>query len=97
MNYPITICGPCSVESEEQILDVAQSLSKIPQLDAIRGGIWKPRTRPNSFEGKGKVALKWLKQAGLKVNKPVATEVANGNHVFEARNPKFSRLRRMLV
>ena len=84
MTYPITICGPCSVESEAQIMDVAESLAKIPQLDAIRGGVWKPRTRPNSFEGKGKVALKWLKQAGLKVNKPVATEVANGNHVFEA-------------
>ena len=84
MNYPITICGPCSVESEEQILTAAHALSNYSKLDALRGGIWKPRTRPNSFEGRGKVALKWLKQAGKAIQKPVATEVANIKHVEEA-------------
>ena len=84
MNYPITICGPCSVESEEQILTAAHALSNYYKLDALRGGIWKPRTRPNSFEGRGKVALKWLKQAGKAIQKPVATEVANIKHVEEA-------------
>ncbi len=84
MKYPITICGPCSVESEEQVYDVAQKLAKHIKIDALRGGIWKPRTRPNSFEGRGKVALKWLKQAGIAIKKPVATEVANSKHVEEA-------------
>lgn len=84
MKHPYIICGPCSVESEEQIMTSAEALADIPELYAIRGGIWKPRTRPDSFEGKGKVALKWLKQAGLQIQKPVATEVANVNHVHEA-------------
>jgi chorismate mutase len=78
---PIIISGPCSVESEEQVLQTAQEISKSSKVSILRGGIWKPRTRPNSFEGVGAEGLKWLKQAGDKVGLPVATEVANAEHV----------------
>lgn len=77
---PIIISGPCSVESEEQVLQTAQEISKSGKISFLRGGIWKPRTRPNSFEGVGEKGLKWLKQAGLEVGLPVATEVANAEH-----------------
>jgi len=78
---PLIISGPCSVESEEQVLITAQEISKSGKVSILRGGIWKPRTRPNSFEGVGEEGLKWLKQAGNKVGLPVATEVANAEHV----------------
>ena len=78
---PIIISGPCSVESEEQVLQTAQEIAKSENVSILRGGIWKPRTRPNSFEGVGEIGLKWLKNAGDKVGLPVATEVANAEHV----------------
>lgn len=78
---PIIISGPCSVESEEQVLQTAQEISKSNNISILRGGIWKPRTRPNSFEGVGSEGLTWLKQAGDSVGLPVATEVANAEHV----------------
>lgn len=78
---PIIISGPCSVESEKQVLQTAIEVSKLENVSILRGGIWKPRTRPNSFEGVGEEGLKWLKQAGLEVGLPVATEVANAEHV----------------
>ena len=78
---PVIISGPCSVESEEQVLQTAQEIAKSGKVSILRGGIWKPRTRPNSFEGVGEEGLKWLKQAGDKVRLPVATEVANAEHV----------------
>ena len=81
---PFVISGPCSVESEEQVLAIAQELSKNNQINVLRGGIWKPRTRPNSFEGVGEVGLAWLKSAGKEVGLPVATEVAKAQHVEEA-------------
>ena len=74
------IAGPCSVESEEQIVHVAQQLSKY-KVNAIRGGIWKPRTHPGSFEGIGSEGLAWLKAAGIAAKLPVTTEVANPSHV----------------
>lgn len=74
------IAGPCSVESEEQIFRVAQHLSKC-KVNALRGGIWKPRTHPGSFEGIGFKGLAWLKAAGAAAKLPVATEVANPTHV----------------
>lgn len=77
----LIISGPCSVESEEQVLETVQEISKNEQVTILRGGIWKPRTRPNSFEGIGEKGLKWLKQAGQSVGLPVATEVANAEHV----------------
>jgi len=74
------IAGPCSVESEEQMLQTAVQLSAY-EVTLIRGGVWKPRTRPGSFEGVGGKALVWLKQAGNAVGLPVATEVAKPAHV----------------
>lgn len=82
-NTPLIMAGPCSVESEEQVRDTVQLLKNYP-FDILRGGIWKPRTRPNTFEGIGSVGLKWLKEAGASIGKPVATEVANVKHVYEA-------------
>lgn len=78
------IAGPCSVENEEQIHEIAKQLSDVNKVDILRGGIWKPRTRPNSFEGIGAPALSWLKSAGNAFNLPVATEVANALHVEAA-------------
>ncbi len=80
---PILIAGPCSVETPEQVMETAKGLVDT-NLDVLRGGIWKPRTRPNSFEGVGSVGLKWLKDAGRAINVPVTTEVANSKHVYEA-------------
>ncbi|RFC54798.1 bifunctional 3-deoxy-7-phosphoheptulonate synthase/chorismate mutase type II [Brumimicrobium aurantiacum] len=80
---PFLIAGPCSVESEEQMMQVAQDLSEL-QPALIRGGIWKPRTRPNSFEGIGAIGLPWLVNAGKEVGVPVTTEVANAIHVEAA-------------
>jgi 3-deoxy-7-phosphoheptulonate synthase len=82
-NNPLIIAGPCSAETEEQVHETAKRLA--PQrIDVLRAGIWKPRTRPNSFEGVGSVGLKWLKDAGYDNNLPVAVEVANVKHVYEA-------------
>jgi len=67
---PLVIAGPCSVESEEQVMETALQLKDKP-VDILRGGIWKPRTRPNSFEGIGSQGLRWLKDAGNAINKPV--------------------------
>lgn len=78
---PCIIAGPCSVESPEQVLTTAKLIAESGKVSILRGGIWKPRTRPNSFEGVGKVGLKWLKDAGDEVGLPVATEVANAQHV----------------
>lgn len=80
-NPPFIIAGPCSVESEEQVLSTVKEVAKNNQINVIRGGIWKPRTRPNSFEGVGEKALPWLKNAGKEVGLPVATEVAKAEHV----------------
>ncbi|MGE0561284.1 MAG: chorismate mutase [Flavobacteriales bacterium] len=80
---PCVISGPCSVENPEQVLSTAKLIADSGRVSILRGGIWKPRTRPNSFEGVGSVGLKWLKDAGLAVGLPVATEVANAQHVEE--------------
>ncbi len=78
---PFIISGPCSVESEEQVLTTAKELASNNQINVLRGGIWKPRTRPNSFEGVGAIGLPWLKNAGDAIGLPVATEVAKAEHV----------------
>lgn len=79
----IIIAGPCSVETEEQVMEIALGL-KSANLTMLRGGIWKPRTRPNSFEGVGEMALPWLKAAGEAIGVPVTTEVAKADHVESA-------------
>lgn len=78
---PLIISGPCSVESEEQLLTTAHGLAEIPEVKVLRGGIWKPRTRPEAFEGRGEEGLKWLLQAKKETGLPTATEVATPEHV----------------
>lgn len=78
---PFVIAGPCSVESEAQIVQTACALAKNTSTQVLRGGIWKPRTRPNSFEGIGEVGLQWLVNAGKEAKLPVITEIANAKHL----------------
>lgn len=80
---PLMIAGPCGVESPEQIMAVAKALEK-SQVKVLRGGIWKPRTRPDSFQGIGKQGLSWLKSAGIESGMMVMTEVADPVHIDEA-------------
>ena len=80
-NAPIIIAGPCSVESEEQILATARALAEIPEVKMLRGGIWKPRTRPDAFEGMGERGLVWLREAKHEAGLPILTEVATPEHV----------------
>lgn len=75
----IIIAGPCSVESPEQIAATARALARLG-ITALRGGIWKPRTRPGSFQGVGEQGLKWLKSAGRASGLPVACEIAIPEH-----------------
>ncbi len=82
LEKPVIISGPCSAETEEQLMQTALGLAD-KGIDILRAGIWKPRTRPNTFEGMGREALPWLKAAGEAIGKPIAVEVANKEHVFE--------------
>ncbi|MCX5646109.1 MAG: chorismate mutase [Phycisphaerae bacterium] len=80
-HIPWVIAGPCSAESAEQVLATARGLVASPHVKAFRAGIWKPRTRPNSFEGIGEIGLEWLAQVKAETGLPTATEVANTEHV----------------
>lgn len=80
---PLLIAGPCSAETEAQVMQTAEALSK-QDIDIFRAGIWKPRSRPNSFEGIGYKGLEWLARVKLEFGLRVATEVATGKHVEEA-------------
>ena len=80
---PVIIAGPCSAETEEQLLNTAIPLAKMG-IKIFRAGIWKPRTRPNAFEGVGAVGLKWMQTVKKETGMMVATEVANVKHVYEA-------------
>ena len=79
--HPVQIAGPCSAESEDQVMNTAIALKLTGKVDVLRAGIWKPRTRPNSFEGVGEMGLKWLVNAGKETGLKVTTEVANAKHV----------------
>lgn len=81
---PFLISGPCSAETEEQLLETARLVAATGKVSVLRAGIWKPRTRPGEFEGAGAVALEWLKKAKAETGLPVAVEVANAKHVREA-------------
>jgi chorismate mutase len=81
---PVVVSGPCSAETEEQLISTCEAVAKTGKVDILRAGIWKPRTRPNSFEGVGAEGLKWLMKAKKKTGLPVSVEVANFNHVFES-------------
>lgn len=80
---PLVMAGPCSAETEEQVMETARQLLE-RGIHIFRAGIWKPRTRPNSFEGVGKEGLPWLKKVKEELGMLTATEVANVTHVFEA-------------
>lgn len=82
-NRPLVMAGPCSAETEEQVMATAKGLHEIG-VKIYRAGIWKPRTRPNMFEGVGKEGLPWLKKVQQEFGMLTATEVANASHVFEA-------------
>lgn len=81
---PLIISGPCSAETEEQVLATALALSKTGKVDVLRAGIWKPRTRPGSFEGIGAKGLPWLQKAKELTGMPVAVEVATAKQVESA-------------
>ena len=81
---PFIIAGPCSAETEEQVILSAKALAKNKKVKALRAGIWKPRTRPNSFEGVGEEGLQWLTTAQKETGLPAAIEVANASHVEKA-------------
>ncbi|MFZ1371199.1 MAG: chorismate mutase [Ferruginibacter sp.] len=81
---PLIISGPCSAESEEQMLQTATGLANTGMVDVLRAGIWKPRTKPGLFEGNGIVALPWLAKAKKITGIPVTVEVATAKHVEDA-------------
>jgi chorismate mutase len=81
---PLIISGPCSAETEEQVMQTAKRLAATGKVDILRAGIWKPRTRPGSFEGIGTKGLPWLQQAKKATGLPVAIEVATGKQVEDA-------------
>lgn len=80
---PLIISGPCSAESESQMVGTARLLAALGKVHVLRAGIWKPRTRPGQYEGAGSEGLKWLMKAKAETGLPVTTEVANAAHVEE--------------
>lgn len=80
LNHPLVIAGPCSAETEDQVMKIAQEL-KDSDVSIFRAGIWKPRTRPGGFEGVGAIGLKWLQKAKAETGLLMAVEVANATHV----------------
>ena len=80
LGHPLVIAGPCSAETEEQVLKIAHEL-KGSDVSAYRAGIWKPRTRPGMFEGVGAIGLNWLEKVKKETGLMIATEVANSVHV----------------
>lgn len=80
-NKPLFIAGPCSAETEEQVLQTAAALAQTKKVDIFRAGIWKPRTRPGHFEGVGEIGLTWLQNVQKTYHIPCAIEVANAKQV----------------
>src|SRR5690606_41901877 len=83
-DLPLVIAGPCSAETEEQVLATAHLLANTGKVNVLRAGIWKPRTRPGEFEGIGSIGIEWLKRAKAETGLLTATEVATAKHVEEA-------------
>src|SRR6478735_2976693 len=83
---PLIISGPCSAETEEQVIQTAQRLAATGKVDMLRAGIWKPRTKPGMFEGVGVKGLPWLAQAKKLTGLPTTVEVATGKQVQDALN-----------
>ena len=80
LDHPLVIAGPCSAETEDQVLNIANQL-KDTDVSAFRAGIWKPRTKPGMFEGVGAIVLKWLQKVKNETGLLISTEVANSTHV----------------
>jgi len=78
---PLIIAGPCSAETEEQVSETVSRIAKEGYAHVIRAGVWKPRTRPGSFEGMGEAALPWLVEAKKQTGLPIAIEVATPQHI----------------
>ena len=83
-NNPLIISGPCSAESETQLLQTAHQLQALQKVDIFRAGIWKPRTRPNEFEGVGTIGLQWMQKVKQETGFKLVVEVAKPEHVEEA-------------
>lgn len=81
---PLIISGPCSAETEAQVVETATKLSQTGKVNMLRAGIWKPRTRPGSFEGIGAKGLPWLQKAKQLTGLPTTVEVATGKQVYDA-------------
>ena len=81
---PLIISGPCSAETEDQVIETATRLAKTGRVDILRAGIWKPRTRPGMFEGIGAKGLPWLQHAKKITGLPTTVEVATGKQVEDA-------------
>ena len=81
---PLIISGPCSAETEEQVMETAQRLAATGKVDMLRAGIWKPRTKPGLFEGIGTKGLPWMAQAKKATGLPITVEVATAKHVQDA-------------
>ncbi|PHQ79688.1 MAG: 3-deoxy-7-phosphoheptulonate synthase [Thalassobium sp.] len=84
INGQTLIAGPCSAETEEQLVGTAKEIAKDNRVTMLRAGIWKPRTRPGNFEGIGVEGLEWLRSAKQETSLPTCIEVANPDHVFNA-------------
>jgi chorismate mutase len=84
LKRPLIISGPCSAETEEQVVQTALRLKQTGKVDVLRAGIWKPRTRPGNFEGVGSVGLPWLQKAKQLTGLPFAVEVATAKQLEEA-------------
>jgi chorismate mutase len=80
---PIIIAGPCSAETEEQVMTTATALARMG-ITIFRAGIWKPRTRPGCFEGVGTTGFPWLQRVQRELGMEVVVEVGNPHHVEEA-------------
>ncbi|PLX19257.1 MAG: 3-deoxy-7-phosphoheptulonate synthase [Marinilabiliales bacterium] len=80
LNEPLIIAGPCSAESESQVMQTAKEIAESGKVKIFRSGIWKPRTRPGNFEGVGEDGLKWMQQVKKEFGLYTAIEVANTEH-----------------
>lgn len=81
---PVVIAGPCSAETEEQVFETCRRIAATGKANILRAGIWKPRTRPGTFEGIGINGLPWMQQMKEELNMPVTVEVAKASHVEAA-------------
>ena len=80
LGHPLVIAGPCSAETEDQVMKIAHQL-KDTDATVFRAGVWKPRTRPGGFEGVGAIALPWLQRVMKETGMLTAVEVATASHV----------------